>query len=161
MTQNTRNRKSRSVDVEELNEVRDGVYVGEFVNEEGMDRQYVLVPSKIFSGSPDMIYDSDGYVGKYLIASAKVNTEFHDRLVGAIQNRQDYLAEKVSTSEESQRLREALDATSDETVTATLVQRLKELEGGSESVDEDAVKESIRTLNVALSELGVYDTKDV
>jgi hypothetical protein len=153
MSQTQRKTRASKTTVEELNEVRSGVYVGDFVNERGVRREnVVLIPSKIFSSSEDMVYRSaDGYVGKYLLSAARENSEFSDELYDAVNERREYLEGKLEVSEEEQKLREALDVTSDETTQASLVQRLQELE--EDNVDRQAVQKAVRRLEEVEVEL--------
>lgn len=150
MTQEKRNRKSRDVVVEELNEVREGVYVGDFRNENYEDRQYVLIPAKLFSSSPDMIYSSsDGYVGKYLLASAKEDSEFRDELLTAIRDRVNHLSELESQSEEEEALLEALDKISDNKLQVLIKERLDSLNTSGANTDK-----VMRRMKEAASEIG-------
>lgn len=99
--EDSRVQKARRIDVQEVYEPREGIYVVDFVNEQGEERQRVLIPSKIFSDSPDMIYRSnDGVVGKYLLAAARENEAIRADLALALEERQEDLDEQIQEARE-------------------------------------------------------------
>lgn len=109
MSQNIRTRsaedsrvqKAQRIEVQEVFEPREGVYVGDFVNERGEERQRVLIPSKLFSDSPDMIYRAnEGIIGKYLIAAARENEAVRADLALALEERQSEVEEELQEAEE-------------------------------------------------------------
>lgn len=151
MSQTQRKNRANDTRVESLDQVREGVYVGDFVNERGERREnVVLIPSKIFSSSEDMLYRSaEGYVGKYLLAAAETDSEFNERLSEAIDDRIEHLESKLEQSDEQKKLREALDTTQDENLQAELVRRLQNLESDEDSVNEQAVRQAVARLEGA------------
>jgi hypothetical protein len=109
MSQNIRTRsaedsrvqKAQRIEVQEVFEPREGVYVGDFVNERGEERQRVLIPSKVFSDSPDMIYRAnEGVCGKYLLAAARENDDIRADLALALEERQSKVEEEIQEAEE-------------------------------------------------------------
>jgi hypothetical protein len=93
--------KAQRIEVQEVFEPREGVYVGEFVNERGEERRRVLLPSKLFSDNPDMIFRSgDGIVGKYTIAAARENSQIRADLALALEERQGNLDEEIQEARE-------------------------------------------------------------
>lgn len=99
--EDSRVQKARRIDVQEVFEPREGVYVVDFINENGEQRQRVLIPSKVFSDSPDMIYRAqDGVVGKYLLAAAREHDGIRADLALALEDRQEELDEEIQEARE-------------------------------------------------------------
>jgi hypothetical protein len=99
--EDSRVQKARRIEVQEVFEPRDGIYVVDFINEDGEERRRVLIPSKLFSDNPDMIFRSgDGIVGKYTIAAARENDQIRADLALALEERQDELDEEIQSARE-------------------------------------------------------------
>jgi hypothetical protein len=93
--------KAQRIEVQEVFEPREGVYVGDFVNERGEERQRVLIPSKLFSDNPDVIYRSnEGIIGKYTIAAAREHDGVRADLALALEERQEDLDERIQDARE-------------------------------------------------------------
>jgi len=99
--EDSRVQKARRIEVQDVFEPRDGVYVADFINEDGEQRQRVLIPSKLFSDNPDVIYRSNkGIVGKYTLAAAREHEGIRADLALALEERQSELDEDIQQARE-------------------------------------------------------------
>jgi len=99
--EDTRVQKAQRIDVQQVFEPRDGIYVVDFINEDGESRQRVLIPSKLFSDNPDVIYRSNkGIVGKYTLAAAREHEGIRADLALALEERQQTLDEEIQEARE-------------------------------------------------------------
>lgn len=109
--EDSRVQKAQRIEVNEVFEPREGIYVADCVNESGEERQRVLIPSKLFSDSEDMIYRADEYVcGKYLLAAANEHDGVRADLALALEEREAQVEEEEQEAVE--RVREVREKSS-------------------------------------------------
>lgn len=148
--QRDRIEKSEQVTVEDLWEVQEGVFAANMVNDRGEDREKImLVPFRVTSETSDSIHRSE-YVGKYLLACAREDSEFRELLRTGLQFRINKLSEKYRLSVERGQLSEALKATDDRKTVEALYDRIAEIghEIGSKSPSE--IEDEIKNQRTAL-----------
>lgn len=99
--EDSRVQKARRIEVQDVFEPRDGIYVVDFINENGEERTRVLIPSKLFSDNPDVIYRSnEGIIGKYTLAAAREHDGVRADLALALEDRQEDLDEQIQEARE-------------------------------------------------------------
>lgn len=93
----TRIERAQEVTILEAEELEDGHYRVRARNEDGEERQLLLVPNRLLSSSPDSMYRRDnGIVGKYLLALAQVHDGAREDLLEAIEEQQEDLEDDLS-----------------------------------------------------------------
>jgi hypothetical protein len=141
--------RAKSIDIQTLEEIKEGVYRTEVVNDKGENRVLMLTPSKVMSSSKDMLYNNYSYVGKYLISCCIESEEFSRELYSGITEDIIRIEEKIKLVEEREDLVEALDLVSDIEISEKIHNRLDEIAKDiPEEVDNSKLQKSKKNLEI-------------